>query len=468
MLVRFCAVSITFCSIAVLVSAAHGQETNAASTVFREQIAPILASRCLSCHGEKEEGGYSVATPAHLFAAGDSESIPIVAKELDKSEFWRRLVTEDTSERMPEKAAPLTSEQLAAVRLWIEAGAPVEEADRQRSISAIAVARTVRAPDHYPRPMPVNTIAISHNADSVWIGGYAELTQWRSTTGELIVRIPVAGPLVSAIAITPDGKSVVVSSGSPGQRGVVERIDLSSPKGQRAALEPTFDVAADLSVTQDGQRVAIGGQDGSLKIVELLSDQRFGQIEAMTPHADAVLAVAWSPDGKSLLTASRDRTAKLFRGTPMELIASYDRHERAVGGVAFLGSRPLSLDETGRLRMMEGNDSDGVITEQSGLPRVLQRFATDGNTVFIADRNRLRAFQMETKTVDDGKNDEGKPKTKKVTKFREGVALAVDSREWITSVGVTESTIAVGTQQGTVSVWDRNTSKQVGGFLAKP
>jgi WD40 repeat protein len=300
------------------------------------------------------------------------------------------------------------------------------------------------------------------------VGGYAELTQWHAESGKLLGRIPVAGPQISAIAVSPDGKSLVASSGMPGQRGVIERIAISDPVRSRTALEPTNDVSADIAITTDGQLLAIGGQDGSVQLVELLGEHRFGRVESLTPHADAILALAWSSDANSLITASRDRTAKLFRGSPIELLASYDRHERAVGGVGFLGNHPVSLDETGRLRLMEGNDSDGVIAEQSGLPRVLQRITTDADHVFIAERNRLREIRIETKTVDDGKNDEGKPKSKKVTKFREGTSLAIATQEWITSVAVSKSIVAVGTQQGTISVWDRATQKLVATFLAKP
>lgn len=438
------------------------------SKLFREKIAPVLTSRCLSCHGAKQEGGYSVATPEQLWVAGDSDAKPIVAKDLHASELWRRLVTEDASERMPAESDALSKDQLAAFRTWIEAGAPIESTDRQRSISAIAIGRTITAPEHYPRPVAINALSISSNGETIWVGGYAELTQWSISNRELLARVPVAGPHVSAIAIVPDEKSLLVSSGLPGQRGMIERIGVGDLSANRAALDATSDVAADLAVNQAGTFVAIGGQDGSLKFVELLSDGRFGAVELTTPHADSILAVAWSGDGKRLITASRDRTAKLFSGSPMELIASYDRHERAVGGVAFVGGRPLSLDETGKLRLMEGNDSDAVIAEQSGLPRVLQRFVTSGDKIFIADRNRLREFKVESKTIEDGKDDAGKTKTKKVTRFREGPTLTVDTRDWITAVAATESNLAVGTQQGRITVWDRKANEVIGDFVAKP
>ena len=88
-----------------------------AKALFREQIAPILASRCQACHGLKQAGGYSVATPAQLFVPGDSELKPVVGTMLQKSELWLRLVSDDASARMPADATPLTQDQLAAFRI---------------------------------------------------------------------------------------------------------------------------------------------------------------------------------------------------------------------------------------------------------------------------------------------------------------------------------------------------------------
>ena len=173
MLVRFlCTHVASFCLFAFFPSpnagiaqqaseAGAGSQTDA-KRLFREQIAPILVSRCQACHGLKQEGGYSVATPAKLFVAGDSELQPIVGNNLHKSELWRRLISDDESARMPAEAAPLTMDQLAAFRIWIEAGAPVELADQQRSLSAIAITRSVTAPEHYRRPLAIHALAIAY------------------------------------------------------------------------------------------------------------------------------------------------------------------------------------------------------------------------------------------------------------------------------------------------------------------
>ena len=434
--------------------------------LFRERIAPVLAARCNACHGAKEEGGYSLATAEQLLKAGDSEAMPIVAGQLDASELWQRLVTDDASLRMPVDADPLTDAQLSIIKTWIESGAKIAKEDLTRPLSALSLPSRVTTPEFYPRPLSVNAIAIVNNDTELLIGGYAELTRWKIETGELLSRLPVSGPHIAAISVAANGKQVVVSSGSPGQRGVIELMDLSA-SSVRSQLPATPDVAADIAISPSGTHVAIGGQDGSLRIAELHSD-RFGEVISLTPHADSILAVAWSNDGKRLITASRDRTAKLFDTQSFELIASYDRHERAVGGIGFLGKRPMSLDETGRLRMMAGDDSDGVVAEQNALPRLLQRFESMENELLIADRNRIRRFRSEKKKVSDGKTEDGKPKTKDVTRLIESDALVAKSPDWITSIAAAETIIAAGTQRGTVSVWNNQTGQQINEFDATP
>lgn len=439
-----------------------------AARLFRERIAPVFAARCLACHDQKQEGGYSLATAAKLLVAGDSEKTPVVANKPEESELWRRLVSADAAERMPVDAAPLSAEQIEAVKTWILAGAPLDQADAEQPLARIAIARRVSAPAHYSRPISVNTIALAQAADEIYVGGYAEVTRWNFRSGELLSRMPVAGPHVAGIDVNLAGNYLMVSSGSPGQRGLVEMIAIANPTAARATLEATADIAPDLAFSPTDNRAVIGGLDGGLRVVEILGDSRFGPVATLTPHADAILAVAWSADGRSFVTASRDRTAKLFDATKLEVIASYDRHERAVGGVAFLGKHPLSLDETGRLRLMVGDDSDAVVAEQSALPRALQRFATTGDEVFIADRNKLRRIRTEQKSVDNGKDEAGQLKTKQVTRFREGDAFEIVTSEWITAVAANENTVAAGSQEGRVTVWHRSTRQKLGEFVAKP
>lgn len=92
---------------------------------YLREIKPILAERCQSCHGAlKQKAGLRLDTAARLLAGGTDGAV-VVAGKPDASRLLERLTTNDVHERMPLDAAPLKPGQIAAIRAWILAGAPV-------------------------------------------------------------------------------------------------------------------------------------------------------------------------------------------------------------------------------------------------------------------------------------------------------------------------------------------------------
>ncbi|MFN5948762.1 MAG: c-type cytochrome domain-containing protein, partial [Pirellulaceae bacterium] len=90
---------------------------------FRESIAPILQESCVSCHGaRKAEGGYRIDTLGKLEIAGDGGTAPIDRKEWTKSEIYQRIISEDSSTRMPAEREPLTKEQIEVIAKWLAQG----------------------------------------------------------------------------------------------------------------------------------------------------------------------------------------------------------------------------------------------------------------------------------------------------------------------------------------------------------
>ncbi len=71
-------------------------------------------------------------------------------------------------------------------------------------------------------------------------------------------------------------------------------------------------------------------------------------------HSDSVYSVAFSPDGRWVLTGSSDKTARLWEAATGAEIRSFEGHSSSVNSVAFSpdGRRVLtgSLDQTARLR----------------------------------------------------------------------------------------------------------------------
>ena len=86
---------------------------------FSDTIAPILAKRCLACHNARTaKGRLNLETYAALMKGGESGEV-VDPGEGDFSSLFA--MVEDGS--MPEGADPLTKEQIASIKKWIDTGA---------------------------------------------------------------------------------------------------------------------------------------------------------------------------------------------------------------------------------------------------------------------------------------------------------------------------------------------------------
>ncbi len=85
---------------------------------FDAAVAPILADRCIDCHGgQKPKGGLDLTKKSGAFAAGKSGPA-IVAAKPGESPLWLRA---EAGEMPPKKALPASEK--AILKAWIESGA---------------------------------------------------------------------------------------------------------------------------------------------------------------------------------------------------------------------------------------------------------------------------------------------------------------------------------------------------------
>ncbi len=102
---------------------------------FNRDIRPILSNKCFACHGPDEHDRKSKlrldrsdgSDGAYREKDGTTALKP---GSLEKSELWHRVITDDVDEIMPPpkaKKKPLTKEEQALIREWIESGAIYEK-----------------------------------------------------------------------------------------------------------------------------------------------------------------------------------------------------------------------------------------------------------------------------------------------------------------------------------------------------
>jgi hypothetical protein len=94
-----------------------------------KDIKPIVETSCAKCHGgEKPKGKYRVDTKANFMKGGESDEKAVVAGKSTESPVV--LYTADLVEDMEmpptdkrDKYPPLTKDQIALLRAWIDQGA---------------------------------------------------------------------------------------------------------------------------------------------------------------------------------------------------------------------------------------------------------------------------------------------------------------------------------------------------------
>lgn len=115
-------------ALAVAAICSHTPPSHAAEDIdFARDIRPILSENCIYCHGpdeEHREADLRLDLKDHAFANKDGIAA-FVAGDLEKSEAWHRIITDDEIDLMPppDSNKQLTSEQKDLLKRWIESGA---------------------------------------------------------------------------------------------------------------------------------------------------------------------------------------------------------------------------------------------------------------------------------------------------------------------------------------------------------
>ena len=90
---------------------------------YLEQVKPILAERCVSCHGAlAQRGGLRLDAAQLIFRGGDSGNVLERGRPVD-SLLIEKVSATDPKERMPPEGDPLSAEQIEILAAWIRGGA---------------------------------------------------------------------------------------------------------------------------------------------------------------------------------------------------------------------------------------------------------------------------------------------------------------------------------------------------------
>ena len=135
---RFFIITALISGTLLFVAAAVAEEAVAQAEVadfFQQQVAPILTSKCLSCHGTEAKGELDLRSRDTAMAGGQSGPVILPGKPAESL-----LYEHVAAEEMPPEE-PLSSEEIAVLRRWIAQGAYYPD----QSLDPLALSTAERA-----------------------------------------------------------------------------------------------------------------------------------------------------------------------------------------------------------------------------------------------------------------------------------------------------------------------------------
>lgn len=322
--------AIFFLSLAALTAARAD-----APVSFKSDIAPLLNRRCATCHNEETpKGRYRLDSFARLLKPGESDEKPVVAGNPKDSQLYQLLIEPDPHDRMPQKADPLPKAEVDLIERWIKEGAAFDGGAKERPLVEMARESFLHpAPEHYGRAVPVTGLAFSPDGTQLATSGYAEVLIWSVADGALVRRIGGMPERISALAWDRKANMIAVAGGTPSQWGTVA---LADPLGRKPAriLCDMAETGLAVAFSPDGKTLASGGGDRTIRLFDVASGK---QLHVFKQHADWVQSVAFSPDGAKLLSASRDRTVRILNAQSGEIETTYTGHDAPLLQAIFVG-----------------------------------------------------------------------------------------------------------------------------------
>jgi len=362
---------LTLTTVGLFAAPADKKAASPKKVSYYKDVRPIFQANCQGCHQPaKSKGGYVMTDFKLMLGAGDSKEAAIVPKSPEKSPLIRFITPKDGKAEMPEGRKPLHESEIETIRNWIAQGAVDDTPANARE------RYDMNHPPVYSLPPVITSIDYSADGQFLALAGFHEVLLHKADGSGLAARLVGLSERIESVKFSPDGKRLAVAGGLPGRMG---EIQIWNVEQRKLALSHsvTYDTIYGASWSPDGQLIAFGCGDNSVRVIEASSGK---QVLFMGTHNDWALDTTWSLKGDHVISVSRDMTAKLTELATQRFIDNITSitPNALKGGIATVSRHPFREEI-----LMGGSD---------GLPKLYQYFRTaprqigdDSNGIFFFD-----------------------------------------------------------------------------------
>lgn len=282
---------------------------NHGAAVPFEKVASIFNERCLDCHAAQDpEANFVMESFDALMKGGESGPaiLPGKAEESLLVKMVEGRIEKDGKKKImpPGKRTKLTSEEIAAIRGWIDEGA-------QAPANAQIASKEIKVPRISAKGTPpkrIGAIASVTGKSEFAMARFNEIEIRSAENRRLLRTITGATGPVNGLVFSADGKRLFSAGGDSGLPGEVKEWNAAD-----GALVRSYsghkDAVYGIALSPDGKLLATGSYDQKVK---LWNTDTGAEVRTLSGHNGCVYSLSFRGDGKILASASGDRTVKLW------------------------------------------------------------------------------------------------------------------------------------------------------------
>jgi len=266
--------------------------TAAEPSYFRD-VRPVLQRQCQGCHQPNlKSSNLDLSSYEGLIAGG---------KHGPGLAFLVKYITGEMKPQMPLGQPPLPGEQIEAVRGWVAAGGKDDTpAEARETVS-------LDKPTVYTQPPVVTAVAFSPDGKTIAVSGNREILIHTLDGSAPPKRLGGLSERILSLAFSQDGSLLAAGGGTPARFGELQLWEMPAGK-LRHSVMLTGDTVFGGSISPDAKLVAVGCTDNTVRIVDAASGK---ELHRMGAHENWVLGTVFGGDGKRIVSVGRDRAAKL-------------------------------------------------------------------------------------------------------------------------------------------------------------